>query len=179
LSYIENWDKSKVQLVGGSGVRLLKGLFREAADRYDSTIKAPYTLKIYDDKDGYLSLYLRYIEAVTVDPTEYLFATTYLHDWKHWTQLQKSPFFQDSLREWRAERDALLASILVRKMVREVNGPKGFEATQFLLRNGWSDNQTKSTKGRPSKEMIEKAAHQLAVGKTRVSDDLQRLGLLS
>lgn len=167
---LHNWK-------GDQGTWRIKSLFRELCSGQYDRDRAPYTLKNVDDPDGYKSLYRLYIESIKTDPTEYTFATTCLGGWKHWQVCQKSPALKDIVAEWRAEKEAYLQSVLLQKMFREVDGPKGLEATQFLIRLLGSSE--KATKGRPSKQAIEAAAHNIAQGNQRLTNDFERLGLLT
>jgi len=153
-------------------MRLMSSLFVETCKVPDA--KPLYTL--YDrDKPQYPSLYRLYME--TEDPTEYQFATRYLHDWKHWESLCAAEWFKPYVERWRKELELKIKSQALRRIIDDASagGRDGQAAARFILEKGWGD---KSTKGRPSKEDIRDAADRIASDGSRLNEDMERLGLL-
>lgn len=166
MSYISKFTNS-------NGVRLMSSLFVETCGTPGAS--PVYTLYDYD-KDGYPSLYKKYME--TADPTEYTFATAYLHDWKHWQALVNSDWFKPYVERWRQELELKLKSAALKRMLDDSLEPgrDGQAAAKFVLEKGWGE---KHTKGRPSKEQVRQAADKLASEGSSVDNDMERLGLIN
>lgn len=137
--------------------------------------KAPFTLKDYDHY-GRPSLFRLYMELS--DPTEYLFAQTYLADWTHWCMLSQADWFQPYVARWREELELKLKATGLARIIRESKeqGREGHSATKYLLEKGW-EKDGKPTKGRPTKEAIRKEAYRMASETVTLDDHIIRLGL--
>lgn len=170
-------DKSKFKNL--SGAHLLKPIFFEL-DEGDRPW-AQFTLKNYHhtvDGRQYLSLRRLYVELE--DPTEYLFAETYLDGWEHWKKLSGASFFQSYLKDWREELEIRLrAKALLRIKKKAEEGTKdSLQADKTLLMGGWKTEEEKSA-GRPSKKKIQEEADKLMVQKTEYDNDFERLTSLN
>jgi hypothetical protein len=153
-----------------SGRHLLKELFFETALDKANVV---YTLKDQDHL-GYPSLYRLYMEAN--DPTEYRFATQHLDGLRHWKALQKCTWFVPFIEAWREELDIRSKSEAVSR-IRQValsGGKDSLTANKYLAEKGWEKAPT-NTKGRPTKDQVNKAAAQIAEDSQRVAEDLLRL----
>lgn len=148
-----------------------KGLFFETAE---DKINVHYTLKDWDN-NGYPSLFLLYLEAR--DITEYTFATTYLDGLVHWEELTGCTWFRPYISRWRRELELKLKSEALRRIVQlsEAEGKDTLAASKFILSYGLPG----SSKGRPSKEDIKRAAEEQASVSKQVQNDFDRLLNLS
>ncbi len=166
-------DKSKFK--NNQGVHLLKPIFFEL-DEVGRPF-AQYTLKNYDhtfEQREYKSLRRLYVELE--DPTEYLFAETYLDGWEHWKKLSNSSFFQTYLKDWREELEIRLrAKALVRIKARaEANTKDSLQADKTLLTGGWKTEEEK-TRGRPTKAKITEEADKLFKQRSEYDEDFERI----
>lgn len=157
-----------------NNVLLLRGLFVETSSNPDSVI---YTLKDHDYK-GYPSLKKLYLD--TNDITEYTFATTYLESWTHWKLLSETTWFAPMAEVWREElelknRAEALAAIISKS---KTNDKEAFQAAKYVADKGWDKSAPKSTKGRPSKADIARAAHEIAEDHSQIEQDYERLKLV-
>lgn len=166
-------DRSKFK--NASGTHLLKPIFYELDDA--GRPNAQYSLKTYDASfEGVLYPSLRRLYVELEDPTEYLFAETYLDGWDHWKKLSSASFFQDYLKEWREELEIRLkAKALLRiKLKAEGNSKDALSADKILLSGGWKPSEGNSV-GRPTKEKIKAEADKLFQEKTVFDEDHERL----
>lgn len=167
-------DTSKFK--NNSGTHVLKAMFYEL-DHVAEEPYAQYTLKPYDHTvDGvtYPSLKKLYVELE--DPTEYLFATTYLDGYEHWKKLTKTSWFKTHLTEWREELELRLrakALLRIRKTA-EAGSKDSLTADKLLLSGAWKTEEEK-TRGRPSKQKIKEEAERLFEAKTEFDDDFDRI----
>lgn len=137
---------------GPTGAPITQSLFID--HQYDAS-NAIYT---WADEDKvvkgvvYPSLKRLYLEEE--DPTEYLFATKYLLNWKHWVRLNtKNQMLKAHFEEWREELEIKLRSLAILSILEQsVDGAKGFQAAKWIADKGWD----KRSPGRPSKEEIDK-----------------------
>lgn len=154
-----------------TGTRYLRALFYEETLADKSTVV--YTLK---DKDhqGYPSLYRLYME--TGDPTEWRFATQYLDGWEHWDMLTQCHWFVPYVTRWRKELQLRIASQSLARIMAEAktNSRDSFTANRYLLERGWEPKDAKKG-GRPTKESIRAAAHELASQSQQINSDYDRL----
>jgi hypothetical protein len=150
--------------------RYTKGLFYEQTLSDKSSVV--YTLKDHDHQ-GYPSLYRLYME--TNDPTEYRFATEHLDGWEHWEMLCSCTWFQPYVSRWRHELELRMKSEALARIMREArtNSKESFTANRYLLEKGWEPK--KSQAGRPTKDQVRQAAHDIASTQDRVSGDFERI----
>jgi hypothetical protein len=154
-----------------SGSRYLKGLFYEETGADKSTVV--YTLKDQDHM-GFPSLYRLYME--TDDPTEWKFANQHLDGWEHWEMLCRCSWFIPYVQRWRKELQLRIASHALARIMAEskTNSRDSFTANRYLLERGWMPKETNKG-GRPSKDSIRAAAHQIASEGLQVASDFDRL----
>ena len=160
-----------------SGQHLTKQLFFENDDSEKSL--CIYTLKDYDHTSGgrtFPSLRKLYVEME--DPTEYLFAETYLDGWAHWVKIKNGQFFQEYYKEWVLELETRLkakALLRIRKLAEE-GGKDSLSADKILLQGGWKEKEEAKQKvGRPTKEAIKKEADLLFKSQSEFEDDFNRI----
>jgi hypothetical protein len=154
-----------------SGSRYLKGLFYEETGADKSTVV--YTLKDQDHM-GFPSLYRLYME--TDDPTEWKFANQHLDGWEHWEMLCRCSWFIPYVQRWRKELQLRIASHALARIMAEskTNSRDSFTANRYLLERGWMPKEANKG-GRPSKDSIRAAAHQIASEGLQVASDFDRL----
>lgn len=79
------------------------------------------------------SLFRLYMEEN--DPTEYAFASKYLHSWDHWQKICKASWFKnDYLRRWRKELELQQKASALKNIIREASSTSknSFQANKFL-----------------------------------------------
>lgn len=138
---------------------------------------ACFSLKEEDHCEGgkvYKSLKKLYMSHP--DPTEYDFATQVLGGWEHWQDMQYQPDIMPYVEKWREERDVMLQSRGITKMI-EINtsADNNYQAAKWLAEKGW---QEVGKRGRPSKEEVKKAAREAASVRDTVFNDLERIRAL-
>lgn len=153
-----------------NGQLLRRGIFLEEAVEPTNII---YTLRDEDHK-GYPSLYRLYMEMM--DVTEYEFATTYLHSWKHWQDVSNSPWFRPYIDRWRHELELKLKVRAIKEIMHEASsgGKNSFAANKWLVDKGWAPTEGRG-RGRPSKNDIKQAAYNLAQDDKIVEDAFDRI----
>lgn len=151
-------------------------LFLETCLTKDRKIRdALYTMKPYDhtyEGKVYPSLKKLYLEME--DPTEYMFATTYLAGWDHWKRIVNNRAFTDDIEAWREELELKLRAKGFREVLKatESEGNIGLNASKFLVDKGWKE---KAGRGRPSKAEKEKQRKQDSRLVSEFEEDLNRL----
>lgn len=157
-----------------SGKWITKGLFYELT-LPDNREYCLFTLKEENhivDGTEYLSLKQAFL-ACAYDPTEYTFANKYLGGWSHWKELQKTADIKAHVADWREERDILLRSDGVKKMVELAKGEEpSYQAVKWLADKGWEEAKEK---GRPSKQDVRRAAREQATTSSRLKQDRERI----
>lgn len=162
-------DRSKFK--DEKGRYIVQGLFLE--DRYNTDL-AIYT---FDGEDKeykgviYPSLKRLYLEEGDVE--EYIFAKKYLYDWPHWKRLCKNAIVGRHIEEWREELALSLRAEGLATMVHLAKNEDSYQAAKFLADEGW----IKRSKGRPSKQEIERELKRKAELEERFKDDFQLLEL--
>jgi hypothetical protein len=149
-----------------NGALYTKQLFYELADTGRDLVL--YTLKD-DDHEGYPSIKRLYVELE--DETEYLFATTYFHSWRHFKKLLDVRWFKDVIDEAREELAVKMAAKELLK-IRQKSEQGDLRAAQYLIEQRW---KPKESVGRPSKAKIKAEAERLAQDKSEFDDDLARI----
>jgi hypothetical protein len=132
-----------------------------------------YTLK--DEDTEYPSLYKLYLAME--DPTEIVFAKTYLDGWEHWQMLCETIWFKPYVKRWRIELDLLLRAKALANILsisRDPDSKYFYESNKFLLSNNWKPD-TSNKVGRPSKEAIKQEAEALFNSSKETQNDYLRL----
>lgn len=152
------------------GMFLLQGLFFEVSPNKDQVI---YTLKDRDH-NGYPSLYRLYMECN--DPTEYIFATTYLDGWAHWERLSACKWFEPYIDRWRRELELRTRAEALQRIakVAKSGSKEAFQADKFLVSAGWKDQTTKK-RGAPTKAQVATEAHRIAQEQSTLAEDFERI----
>jgi hypothetical protein len=154
-----------------TGGKYLRALFFETTGVDKSTVL--YTLKDQEHL-GYPSLYQLYMAAN--DPTEWRFATQHLDGWEHWEQLTACTWFIPYAARWRRELHLRTASESLARVMAEAktNSRDSFTANRYLIERGWEPKGS-SKGGRPTKDSIRAAAHQLASESHQIDSDFNRI----
>lgn len=150
-----------------------KGIFFETAE--GDKANCMYTLKD-EDHLGFPSLSRLYLNMS--DPTEYNFATTYLGGWAHWEYLCSSPWFKPYIARWRRELEVKLKSEALAIVIRESrrDGKNTMAAARYLIERGWEAKEGQGrTRGRPTKDDIKQATHDLLKANESLEDDFERI----
>lgn len=140
---VEKWEPDRTKFKDSQGRFFTQSLFLEHGYNTDF---AMYTLtdedKTYNGK-VYPSLRRLYLE--TMDPTEYVFATTYLWGWEHWQRLLANKALREEIDKWREELEVKLRATAVRHIL--ASAPDAFSAAKWIADGQWQDKKA----GRPSK----------------------------
>jgi len=156
---------------GANGKYLTQSLFYELTDdqRY-----AIFTTKPEDiTKDGKTYLSARRLFVACEDPTGYKFATTYLENFEHWLELQRSnKQLRNMIQGWQEELAVKLVSLGIGAQIEEVkaNGKGAMAAARYLADEGW---KPKRKAGRPSKEEVQGQLKKEAEIENEFSNDLK------
>jgi hypothetical protein len=152
--------------------RYLRGLFFEQTDADKATVV--YTLKD-TPHEGYPSLYQLYMDLD--DPTEWEVAQSLMDGWEHWEMLCKCTWFKPYIDRWRKELELRMKSKALARIKSEAKtgSKESFGANKYLLEKGWEPKEG-SSRGRPSKEEIKKAANEIARTSEQLTEDYKRLG---
>jgi hypothetical protein len=156
--------------------RYLKGLFFETTGSDKASVS--YTLKDWDHTvDGivYPSLYRLYLEQE--DLTEYEFANAHLDGWEHWEMLTSATWFRPYVSRWRRELSLKLKARALNRLKAEAasTSKNAFLANRYIIEKGYVDTGEKSGRGRPSKDEVKAAAHEIAISDRRIDEDFARL----
>lgn len=133
---------------------------------------AVYTLTDQEGKHGLHSAKKIYMEAE--DPTEYQAAMDLVGNWKHWQRLCATKWFKAVVNEWREELEIKLRSKAVKQVIKlaKEDGKDTRMAAKWVATKSWKD---KSTRGRPSKEEVERQVKIDARIDAETEDDYLRI----
>lgn len=125
------------------------------------------------NKDTYKDFHDLYIQED--DPTEYSFVKKHIGTLEEWDFLCTSTWFKPIITQWRRELDLKIKSKALRalRIVASGDTRDAFVANRYLLDGNWKD--TKSKRGRPSKQEITDEANKIASDVKRIEDDWNRL----
>lgn len=154
---------------------LTQKLFYERTRASDRS-RVLYTLKERDHK-GYPSLKRLYLE--TGDPTEYLFATTYLDGWEHWKLLSQAKWFQKYFKGWREELRVRKEASYTHQLEEIVaSGGKDRSSAIKTLLDRVKKPAEAPNRGRPVHPYREEAKTSVRLSQAQQTlSDLKRLGL--
>ena len=158
----------EIRFKNASGQHYLNGMFYETTMADKSSVI--YTLKD-EDYLGYPSLRKLYLESY--DPTEYRFALMNLDSWAHWEKLLECSWFQEYISRWRRELSIKIRSEALARLLSkaDLEGRDQFQINKYLLDSGWKESKA----GRPKKEDIRRAAHEIAFSEKQVQEDYDRI----
>lgn len=131
---------------------------------------------LYRDKEGLINVGKEYVK--TRDPTGYKLAKKLFDgDYTLWTTLMSCRWFVAAKEVWDRELDAILMSEgmdAIRELARDGMPAQKLAAAKFLATKSYRKENT-STKGRPKKEDVDKAAKDLAIQERDLEEDLKRI----
>ena len=171
---------TKEQVRNSNNVKQTNGLFFEAYNP-ETSVTPLYTLDDFDKESGgrtYLSFKRIYVECS--DPTEYVPAKVLLGSVDHWRKLVNCAWFKSYIEEMRQELDMKIRSDAVKGIVEiaaDEKNSSSFQARKFLSTKGYSLDKTPSTRGRPTKEEVEREKKVQAKLDKETEEAAQRLGL--
>lgn len=163
------------------------GHYRTSSLFFEQAKEPSEALYVLGDRSrsGLPSLKKLYLEMG--DTTEYEFATTYLHSYDHFCKLLEAPWFQEAVSVWRAELKLKIIARAMRNLQMEADGntPQSFQANKYLASGVW-EKQIKATgvspetpppakRGRPSNDLIERKAMELAAKELKIAQDFERI----
>lgn len=163
------------KLMDGMGRFKTNSLFLETCVDQAKKPDAVYTLKPYDHEyKGKIYYSLKKIYLEMEDPTEYLFATTYLAGWNHWKRICNNKAFVEFIEEWREELELKLRAKGFKQVLEaaQEDGNLGYNASKFLVDKGWKEGKGR---GRPTKAEKEKQRKQDQQLVGSFEEDLKRL----
>ena len=178
-------DRSKLRS-SLSNSRITRGLFFDVVKK-ELSLQGDYNnclfvLSDHLETEGLPSLHRLFMEME--DPTEYLFATEYFENYEHWLMVTEVPAVREVLPEWRKELELRLkakALLAIKNVANNDLDKNQYLANKFLIEKNWapssSKENTKNTRGRPSKDDIKRAAYEIAQSTTDIDEDYKRITL--
>ena len=160
-------DKPRV-FKSPEGQYYTQALFLETS--YDDTSLVLYTLKNEDytyNGVTYPSFPRLYLEIA--DPTEYKVSQLLFGGWPHWQRVTGSGKLSSVIEALREELEVKLRSQGVQRMISAAG--KSEKAAAWLADRGW----IQSTKGRPTKEAIQREARKISKVKDVIALDAERM----
>lgn len=150
------------------GAYLTQSLFLEVGYNKDRAI---YT---FNDEDkeykGKVFKSLRKLYLETEDPTEYVFATRYLHGWDHWQRIVNNDILLERIEKWREELEVKLRSKGVRAMLALTDS--NATAAKWAVDGLW---RTKAGSGRKTAAQKRKEERVQQRVQADTSDDVSRV----
>lgn len=146
------------------------GLFLERG--YKPT--AMYTTRDEDREykgEIYPSIKRLFIECYKEDPTEMLFATSYLGGWQHWKKIKANQELFSMYEEWKEEAEIAVRALGVKSAMEMAVGGKSFAAAKWLAEAGYD----KRGAGRPSKADVARETRIASRVKDELDEDYLRL----
>ena len=148
--------------------------------RAEANVLEPiFTNKDYDlEKDGivYPSLKLIYMSYDHIPGFEYEFALDMFNSWDHWERLasDSNVNIKSMIKSWREELEIKLKASAIKALITasKMDDAKGFNAAKYLADKGYAP-----TRGRPSKEEVERETRIQAGVSKDLEADMERLGL--
>lgn len=145
----------------------------------ENVLEPLFTLKDYDLVKGevtYPSLKTIYMTYDHVPGFEYEFALDVFGSWDHWNKLASEtiPAIRNTIKEWREELEIKLKAQAIKSLIQtsRIDDVKGFNAAKYLADKGYAP-----TRGRPSKEEVEREKKVQAGVSKELEADMERLGL--
>lgn len=161
-----------------NGLLYTKRLFYEMVPGINDLSSTYYTLKDKDitvNDQVFISLYPRYLELE--DVTEFEFANAYFDSYEHFQILCDTEWFKDHISRWRKELDLKLRGQALKRIQQVASNAQDknyFEANKIIMKGEYKA-PTKSSRGRPSKSEISKAADKIAKEDLTIASDFNRI----
>ena len=166
-----SYDFDRTNFVDNRGYALTQGLFWELRH---PDYPATFTLKEQDMvKKGVTYYSLKKIYLEIADITEYEFAMEVFGSWDHWLKIQKSGTIMEYVNQWRVELEIKLRSQAIKAMktVALEGGDKGISSAKWIAEGKWKG----SSRGRPSKEEVEREKKIHAGIESDINKDYERM----
>lgn len=145
----------------------------------DNVLDPIFTNKDHDlEKDGiiYPSLKSIYMSYDHIPGFEYEFALDVFNSWDHWDRLASTSNIniKNMIKSWREELEIKLKASAIKALITasKMDDAKGFNAAKYLADKGYAP-----TRGRPSKEEVERETRIQAGVSKDLEADMERLGL--
>ena len=145
----------------------------------DNVLDPLFTIKDQNiERDGitYPSLKKIYMSYDHVPGFEYDFAMEVFNSWDHWTKLadNSTADVKEAIRTWRQELEIKIKASAVKSIMSASldSDAKGVAAAKYLADKGYAP-----TRGRPSKEEVEREKKVAAGVNKDLEADMERLGL--
>ena len=129
-------------LYSNQGHRRTRSLFWETAVAGDNPVMSLRRSK------KFLLLRPLFIEFVTNDPTELLFAEYVFGDYSYWKNITEAKWMDKYLDEWRMVTDTKRKAMAFEAVLQEARdkGRSAFSAAKFLIEEPWKNKRDKKTK---------------------------------
>jgi hypothetical protein len=150
---------------------LTEGLFIESCNDKQTAL---YTLGVRDRRVAgvfYPSLHKLYVEME--DVAEYNFATLYFESYSHWLKIKTLALFKDVYAAMVGELNAKLRGVAINVMIEQVKSGEANQSTLKYLAD--NDYLPKASKGRPTKEAVDKEVRKQTGVKLAINNDLERI----
>ena len=132
---------------------------------------------LYKDKPGLINFGKVYVECA--DPSGYKVAQKILDgDYTLWTVLTGCRWFISAKEVWDRELDAKLYSEgleEIRELAKNGMPAQKLAASKFLATKAYRKDNSTSSKGRPKREDIDRAARDLAASDRDLEEDIKRI----
>ena len=155
---IFDYSSIKGKVVDSYGRRVVLSLFSEFV-RTDFT---PIWSLHNDWKPIYLDV---------ADPTEYETAMRLIGDYDHWLLIRNHPKIKPIIDKWAKEVEVKIRSEAIKQMTKHAKQPNGAAAAKWIAEGTF---MKRVLKNKVDKEEEAEIQQEIA---TRVSDDMERLGL--
>lgn len=134
-----------------------------------------------DGKEGYLNFSELFLSMTKSDPTEYTFALDVFGSYDHWLAICANKTILPYIERLRKEREVLVKSEALRKIISEANDPKSknhYAAAKYVLEKGW-EKEVRELDGISKKEAKAQREKENVTKRTSsdILEDAERLGL--
>jgi hypothetical protein len=127
------WVPDKSLFRDTNGAYLTQSLFLEVGYKTDFAV---YTFHDEDKEyKGKIFKSLRKLYLETEDPTEYVFANTYLYGWDHWQRIVNNAVLMEHIQKWREELEVRLRSKGVMSVLSQAG--TNFTAAKWVTDGLW------------------------------------------
>lgn len=130
---------------------------------------------LFEDRPGLINCQTTFVELR--DPSGYKWAMKYLGDFRHWERLYALDWFKDAVETWRQNLRLKLQSEALEKIQEIASGDsaQALAAAKYIAEEGWKS--APSTRGRPSKDEVDRNMKRLTQDAKVRNEDAERIGL--
>ena len=138
-----------------------------------STLEPIFNIKYDIDYEfkGKIYYSLKKLYLALADPTEYIFASTYLYDYAHWKRMCSNQEIAPYVDSWREELELKLRANAIQEAI-ALSKKGNYNAAKWLADRGWE-----AKRGRPTKAEKEARVKQDDRLYSDISEDLERIGV--